>query len=154
VRASPDAGSPLRLYPRCAMGRPLLVAAGLAVAGVCWAAGASATAVDVVVTQRLAGATVRLRPGAALLVRLPSNPSTGYSWAVRRRGGPVLSLLRTRYVPPPATHPPRVGVSGRYEARFRALRAGTARLLLVYRRHTTPATPPARRFALRVVVGG
>lgn len=101
------------------------------------------------------GSTVHAAVGRTIRIKLAANASTGYSWAVRSSGKPALRLLWTRYIEPPKTAgPPKVGAPGLYEAAFRAVAAGRGKVALAYLRHTTPPTPPVKRFSVTVVVSG
>lgn len=113
------------------------------------AAGAAGAAV-VELGPKANGTTVRVHVGDRLVLRLPANASTGYSWSLTARGAPTLHLDSARYVAP--AKPGLVGAPGAFVARFTAGAAGRARLTLVYIRHTRPATPPGSRFAATVVV--
>lgn len=117
-----------------------LVGAGLAGA----AAGAR-----IVVGPGANGTQRVLRVGDALVVRLPSNPSTGYSWSIRSSASPVLARAGRAYVPPDGEL---VGAPGTARLRFRAVAVGRGTLRLAYVRPWEHDAAPARAFALRVVV--
>ena len=110
---------------------------------------AAAAPVIVNVGASANGHTIHLKPRAALVVHLQSNPSTGYQWQVVKGGAPVLRLRSHTYVAPRTN---RLGAAGTYFVRFTAARTGVAKVKLVYVRHTHPATPPARTYTLTVVV--
>lgn len=95
------------------------------------------------------GRTFHLKQSGTLVIRLPANASTGYSWSIARSGAPVLRLRSHAYFAPKTN---RLGAAGTYVARFTAATRGTAHVKLVYVRHTHPATPPARVYRLTVVV--
>ena len=90
--------------------------------------------------------TVRVRPGAALVVRLPGNATTGFRWSVAHAPA-GLPLTSARYVP---TKPVRLGSGGTFVFRFVA--HGGGRLLLVYRRPWERTTRPARRFSVTIAL--
>lgn len=94
------------------------------------------------------GRTIQVRTGDRLVVTLAANASTGYSWVAISSGAPVLRLESVRSVPPTTR---RLGAPGTYVARFAVRAAGRATIRLAYVRHTTPATPAAKTFVLRVV---
>ena len=95
------------------------------------------------------GHTIHVKPRTAIVIRLQANASTGYAWQIVRSGAPVLRLQSHAYFAPKTN---RLGAAGRYVARLTAVAKGTAKLKLVYVRHTHPATPPARVYRLTVVV--
>lgn len=126
-----------------------LVLAGAAL--VAWpAADVRATAVETITVGPAAHGTRRtLRRGDLLVVRLPANPSTGYSWAVRSAGCPVLARAGRSYLPPRSA---RLGAPGTAVLRFRATAPGSAALRLAYARAWERGVPPARVFTVRVTV--
>lgn len=121
-----------------------------AAAALVLAAAASAGTV-VRLTEAANGTTARVHVGDSVVLTLPANASTGYSWRLTSRASAVLRLLSARYVPPKATNPPLLGAPGTYVARFAVVRAGRGSLALAYARTTRPPTPPAKRFSVRIV---
>ena len=128
--------------------------------------GVSAVAVLVVAvligaSAALAGSIVRIGPGAngkrqvlhprdTLVVSLPGNATTGYSWRLRRVDRTVLKVTSSKYIPN-RTSPSKVGSGGKFVFRFQALAEGTTPLRLVYVHGSLNATP-ARKFSLKVFV--
>lgn len=102
--------------------------------------------------ERANGTTVRVRVGDVVKLTLPANASTGYAWAFSSTGRPVLHLSSTHYVPTP-TKPgvPVIGAPGAFLATLTVRQPGRRTVTLAYRRHTRPATPPARRFSVTIV---
>ncbi len=94
------------------------------------------------------GSDIFLTQGDVLQVRLPSTPSTGYSWAV---AGNAPSVLRSagdpRYDPPSKGG---AGAAGTQTFEFRVVGGGGAFLDLVYRRGFEKDAPPARRWGVFV----
>jgi predicted secreted protein len=75
----------------------------------------------------------RLHPGDALVLRMPTNPSTGYHWVVTHmpsRFAKVARISRIRDVGAPAGSPP--GAPGTHIVRVKALRPGRTRVELAY----------------------
>lgn len=97
------------------------------------------------------GTTVLLRPGDQLVVSLPGNATTGYSWRVRSVDRTVLKHTGSNYVPKKTT-PPTVGSGGTYVLHFSVVGAGGTSLKLVYVQ--AGGSKPARRFSLKVEVKG
>jgi inhibitor of cysteine peptidase len=95
------------------------------------------------------GSQRALDEGDLLVVRLPSNPSTGYAWIVRSGVGHVLRAAGRSYVPPSAEV---VGAPGTAILRFRAATTGKTVLRLAYRRSWSSRAPAARTFVLHVTV--
>ena len=65
------------------------------------------------------------------MVRLASNPSTGYDWRVVKYGKELLSLEEETYIPPENA---RIGQGGDKRFVFKALKAGSTVLELAYYR--------------------
>jgi inhibitor of cysteine peptidase len=96
------------------------------------------------------GKDVDLTTGGTLVVKLKSNPSTGYGWTVSGDASP-LRLVKTAYVKnsPSAKV---VGAPGMQVLRFSAASSGMATLTVVYRRSWEYNMPPAKTFRVRVNV--
>lgn len=96
------------------------------------------------------GGTASLIPEQPLVVRLPANPSTGYSWSYTVTGDEVLRLDSVSGV---TAAPNRmVGSPGEQVWSFRAQGTGRAVLTYVYTRPWEKAMPPAQTLTLDVVV--
>ncbi len=92
------------------------------------------------------GRIVPVRAGAAIELRLATNPSTGYQW--RFAAKPAVRIVRLRWtklVEPPSG---RVGAPATRVWRFVAVRRGSTRLKLVYVRPWRP-TEAAKTFTVR-----
>jgi inhibitor of cysteine peptidase len=94
---------------------------------------------------------VSLSVGDTLVVRLPSNPSTGYSWSVAQNnpGVPLQpigspSFERREDVPP--------GAPGVQVFRFRAAGGGSSFLRMIYHRPFEPGFDAARRWSAFVTI--
>jgi inhibitor of cysteine peptidase len=96
------------------------------------------------------GSQRRLHRGDVLVVRLPSNPSTGYTWKVCCGTRTLLVVASRTYLPPRDEQ--LVGAPGKAVLRFRAVKAGKTVLRLHYVRSWEKGAVPARTFALRVTV--
>jgi inhibitor of cysteine peptidase len=124
------------------------VGALLALAG---SGGPSAATADTITVGPAANGSKRtLHQGDLLVVRLRSNPSTGYSWRACSGVRPVLTPAGRTYLPP--KDGPRVGAPGTAVLRFRAAASGKTLLRLAYGRSWETDVPPARTFELRVKV--
>ena len=95
------------------------------------------------------GRTVPLGFGQDLIIRLPENPTTGYSWNASVTDG----LLITNTVYAPDVHPTNmVGVGGTRTWTVRAVQGGTGQFEAIYVRPFDPELP-AGEFNLSVQVG-
>lgn len=72
-----------------------------------------------------------LEPGQELVIRLESNPSTGYDWQVVKYSKELLSLEEDEYIPPENA---RIGQGGTKHFAFKALKPGSTVLELAYYR--------------------
>ena len=108
--------------------------------------------VEMPVTASLSdsGGTASLIPYQPLVVRLPANPSTGYSWRYVVAGDDVLRLETINGEAPAPNG--MVGVAGEEVWSFRAQGAGRAVLTYVYERSWEQNVPPAKIFTLFVMV--
>jgi len=97
------------------------------------------------------GTTLLIHPTDELVVSLPGNATTGYSWRIRSVNQIVLRHVSTRYIPK-KTVPPKVGSGGTYVLRFRAgFPGGVTTLKLVYKQAGRNGKV-AKRFTLEVTV--
>ena len=108
--------------------------------------------VEMPVTASLSdsGGTASLIPYQPLVVRLPANPSTGYSWSYTVKGDDVLRLDSVSGVVPTANG--MVGTSGDEVWSFRAQGSGNAVLTYIYARPWEKNALPAKTFTLKVEV--
>jgi inhibitor of cysteine peptidase len=105
---------------------------------------------NVVLTEQDNGKDIDLTIGSTLVVKLPSNPSTGYNWTVVGEPSP-LKLQKTSFRKG-TTKGTSVGASGTAILQLSASSAGLATLTLVYRRSWEYNVPPIKTFAVRVDV--
>ncbi|MFZ0312364.1 MAG: protease inhibitor I42 family protein [Candidatus Korobacteraceae bacterium] len=96
------------------------------------------------------GKDVDLTSGGTLIVRLKSNPSTGYRWAVAGDPSP-LKLEKTSYRKNTASSKA-VGAPGVQVFQFDARSAGMASLQIIYRRSWEYNVAPVKTFGVRVKV--
>lgn len=88
--------------------------------------------------------------GQRFLVKLESNPTTGYQWQLASDyDEKVLQLLDSEYIPPQEAVP---GAGGEETWRFEALGAGETKISLNYARSWEKDTPPARTAVFNVTV--
>jgi predicted secreted protein len=77
---------------------------------------------------------VTLRPDGKLVVRLTSNPTTGYYWSQISGDGSIVALISEGYLADPAPAG-MVGTGGTQEFTFNAIRKGRTEIVLSYQRH-------------------
>jgi inhibitor of cysteine peptidase len=99
----------------------------------------------VTVTGQDNGKDIDLPPGGTLVIRLKSNPSTGYRWAII--GDPLpLKLVKSST----KKHGQAVGAPVTQEFRLTAVSAGMASLTLEYRRPWEYTAAPAKMFNVKI----
>jgi inhibitor of cysteine peptidase len=101
------------------------------------------------ITDQDNGSDVDLSAGGTLIVKLPSNPSTGYGWAVAGDPAP-LKLQKRSYQKNTKSHA--AGAPGMQILQFSASSTGMGNLVVEYRRSWEYNTPPAKSFNVRVNV--
>ena len=125
---------------------PLLTVFSLLLAGGCMAE-------EVLRGESDDGSTLSLSPGQVLLVRLPSNPTTGYRWKVVAIDEVVLKQVgEAEFTPYQTGRIPLAGAGGTELFRFRAVGPGKTTLRLEYVRPWEKGVPAVKQYALLVIV--
>jgi inhibitor of cysteine peptidase len=102
----------------------------------------------VVVTKADNGKQVDAAIGATLSVKLPGNPSTGYTWS---SDGAVPEILKQDGEPSfEASSAGTPGSGGTMTMKYTVTTAGTGDLKLKYWRTFEPTTPPVSTFSVKV----
>jgi len=104
-----------------------------------------------VTVEKLSQCPVRLNSGQKLILSLPSNPTTGYRWAIQDSAGGVLKSLGPEVYRNPEDAGI-VGAAGVSTWRFQAFAAGTGRLRLTYQQPWAPEVPPVETFDCAIAV--
>ncbi|MBT2295347.1 protease inhibitor I42 family protein [Pseudomonas fluorescens] len=104
-----------------------------------------------VTVEKLSQCPVQLTSGQNLILNLPSNPSTGYRWAIQDSAGGVLKALGPEVYRNPEDAGI-VGAAGVSTWRFQAFAAGTGRLRLTYQQPWAPEVPPVETFDCAISV--
>jgi inhibitor of cysteine peptidase len=104
-----------------------------------------------VTVEKLSQCPVRLNNGQNLILSLPSNPTTGYRWAIQDSAGGVLKGLGPEVYRNPEDAGI-VGAAGVSTWRFQAFTAGTGRLRLTYQQPWAPEVPPVETFDCAISV--
>ncbi len=92
---------------------------------------------------------VNLNPGDTLVVRLSSNPSTGYSWSVAQNDASLLRPLGNRYV---RSLGKLMGAPGYQVFRFKAVGSGGGIQLILLYQGQTRGVQAAKRFQTLVTI--
>jgi inhibitor of cysteine peptidase len=114
------------------------------------ASSANASPPAVTVTGEDNGKDIDLTAGGTLIVKLKSNPSTGYAWTVSGDPAP-LRLQKSKYVKNTQSSKT-AGAPGMQVLWLSASSAGMTTLTVVYRRSWEYNVPPVKVFNLRVNV--
>ena len=93
----------------------------------------------------------QLHIGQQLIVSLPSNPTTGYRWAIQDSAGGVLRSLGPE-VYSSSDNGQLLGSGGQSTWRFEVFAAGTGRLRLTSQQPWEPETEPAQVFDCPITV--
>ena len=93
----------------------------------------------------------QLQVGQHLIVSLPSNPTTGYRWAIQDSAGGVLRSLGPE-VYTSSDNGQLLGSGGQSTWRFQVFAPGTARLRLTSQQPWEPEAEPAQVFDCPITV--
>jgi inhibitor of cysteine peptidase len=93
---------------------------------------------------------VDVRAGDQIIITLDSNPSTGYTWEVKDLNTTILEQVGDPVFS--SSNPGLVGSVGSLTITFKALKAGTATLTLVYHRPWETGIDPIDTFAVTITV--
>ena len=104
----------------------------------------------IVITEHDAGKTVSIPLHGNLVVQLPSNPTTGYRWQVVK-SEPAFLQPGSRQGSFEADPGAGLGAGGRQTFTYRAIRPGSARLILQYGR-PWEAHNPIRIFTIKAQI--
>lgn len=94
---------------------------------------------------------MQLRTGQHLILSLPSNPTTGYRWAIQDSAAGVVRSLGPE-VYKSADDGQLLGSGGHSTWRFEAFAAGNGRLRLTYQQPWEPETEPTEVFDCSITV--
>ena len=112
----------------------------------------SATAAQLDLTEQENGKDLWMDRGDLLVFRLPSNPSTGYSWSVAASKPGLLLQQGEAICEIPKSAKGRLGAGGTEVWRFRAERAGTLTLTFSYARVWEKGLPPVKTLRWPVTI--
>jgi inhibitor of cysteine peptidase len=117
-----------------------------------WLVGCASMKTTTILTERDHDQAVRLTVGQTLLVKLASNPTTGYDWTERKAPDPVMQPVGAQTYLPNFAPAGTVGVGGTVALEFKAMNAGQQTLQFDYVRAWEKNTPPAKTVAFNVTV--
>jgi inhibitor of cysteine peptidase len=105
---------------------------------------------NVTISEQDNGKSVQVNVGQTVVVRLPSNPTTGYQWSAQGNPAP-LALVKSDYATDPQVAG-RAGAGGMQTLQFAAKSSGKVELTLGYSRPWEKDVPSAKTFKVTVVV--
>jgi inhibitor of cysteine peptidase len=108
----------------------------------------AAQGVVLVLDEQAAGKTIAAAVGRRIEVRLPGNPTTGYTWVLKSIGGDAVRSLGDPAFVRPAEAEPRVGAGGTFVFSLLAEKPGTAEVTFIYVRPWERDKAPAKTFAV------
>ena len=100
------------------------------------------------VDEHSSGGEVSLAAGDTLQISLTENPTTGFRWHLQSEAQPTIKLVKSSFEPGTSA----TGRGGIHRWQFQAVRAGTGKIKLEYRRPWEQDSPPGRTFILSVHV--
>ena len=102
------------------------------------------------VNESNSGSQIYLSVGETFVVKLASNPSTGYSWNLSAiTNTSIINKTSNAYIPPSVQIP---GRGGQETWKFQALSVGTATISMKYIQPWEPEAEPADTFEITVSV--
>ncbi|MEB0208574.1 protease inhibitor I42 family protein [Pseudomonas sp. CCC3.1] len=106
---------------------------------------------NTVTVEEQSDCPLELHTGQNLIVSLPSNPTTGYRWAIQDSAGGVLRSLGPE-VYQSSDNGQLLGSGGQSTWRFQAFAAGAGRLRLTSQQPWEPEAEPAESFDCPITV--
>jgi inhibitor of cysteine peptidase len=104
-----------------------------------------------VTVEKQSECPAKLNNGQNLILILPSNPTTGYRWAIQDSAGGVLRALSPEVYSNPEDAGI-VGSAGISTWRFQSFATGTGRLRLTYSQPWAPEVPAVKTFDCAISV--
>ena len=103
-----------------------------------------------VTVEKSSDCPLTLNQGQNLILTLPSNPTTGYRWAIQDSAGGVLRALSPEVYS--STESGVIGGGGQSTWRFQAFAAGQGRLRLTSQQPWEPEAEPVETFDCAITV--
>lgn len=101
-------------------------------------------------TEQNAGQTIQAWTGSEIVIQLPANPTTGYSWASTANPAPLV-FEKSQYLAD-SRNEGVAGSGGTQLFQFAADVSGSAKITLEYRRSWEKDAPPAKTFSVTINV--
>jgi inhibitor of cysteine peptidase len=102
------------------------------------------------VSEQDAGKTIQLKVGQTITVSLTGNMTTGYTWEGQNLDVALLDQIGEMEYHAEQTGA--VGSGGTYSYNFRAVKAGSTTLHMIYHRTFEKNTPPLRTFEVNIEI--
>lgn len=119
--------------------------------GIILLTGCSTSQNEITLTDDDNGSMVTASLNQTIIITLPSNPSTGYSWNVFQIDSAQLNQVgETEFIP--ENEKPLVGQGGAEKLQFLVIAEGKSTLILVYHRPWEEGVEPLETFSIEIVV--
>ncbi|MEI6323385.1 MAG: protease inhibitor I42 family protein [bacterium] len=107
---------------------------------------------ELTLTEATSGKAITLYQGEVLTLKLPSNPTTGYSWSIRALPKGIVSQEKERGYGCGQTNGHFVGMGGMEIWKFRGEKPGVSKLVFSYVRSWEKGVPAVRVLKQTVIV--
>lgn len=105
-----------------------------------------------ILTEVTSDKAITLQQGAILTLKLPANPTTGYSWSMRALPKGIVSQEKESRYESGQTNGHCVGTGGMEIWKFRGEKPGVTKLVFSYARPWEKGVPPVRVLEQTVIV--
>jgi inhibitor of cysteine peptidase len=103
----------------------------------------------ITLTEKDNGKTITLKQGETFLIKLPSNPTTGYDWYIKTKPENIEQSGATDYI---QGNKKIMGAPGLTVFKFKAGQKGTGTLVLIYMRKWEGILPSSKKFSINIIV--
>lgn len=119
--------------------------------GIILLTGCSTSQNEITLTDDDNGSMVTASLNQTIIITLPSNPTTGYSWNIFQIDTAQLNQVgETEFIP--ENEEPLVGQGGAEKLQFLVIAEGKSTLILVYHRPWEEGVEPLETFSIEIVV--
>ncbi len=94
------------------------------------------------------GKTINVKVGQVIYIKLQSNPSTGFDWHIKTKPDIVEAVGSVEYIN--NTDEKLVGAPDTTQFEFKAVKKGTGKLTLIYKRNWEGELPSSQMFSITI----
>ncbi len=102
-------------------------------------------------TEQDNGKEITVNKGSAIVIKLPSNPTTGFDWYIRQLPENLQQEGAKTYIPSKSDKN-LLGAGGTTEFKFKAVKSGEGTLILIYKRNWEGVTSKNKQFEVKINV--